>query len=155
MIQIELANHQSGYAVDTDRLIVATRSILEGEGIQAANISLAVVDDAKIHHLNRQYLDHDYPTDVLSFVLDNETSLIGEVIVSAETADRDCHQYGWSGDDELLLYVIHGVLHLVGYDDKQHDSERLMRERERYYLDSMGVPLPDKEPFPPSEGAQR
>lgn len=140
MIEIDLSDRQTAHAISHDRLVAAARTVLEGEGRREAEISLAVVDDETIWQLNRQYLQHDYATDVLSFVFDSDGhSVSGEVIVSADTAATTCGQYGWSMLDELLLYVIHGMLHLVGYDDKDTASRSTMRQRERHYLKQCGV----------------
>ena len=99
-----------------------------------------VVDDPSMHALNRRYLEHDYPTDVLSFVLDqDEDRLEGQLVVSADTAAASAEQYGWSAADELLLYVIHGSLHLVGCDDRQMEQRREMRELEQRYLKLHGL----------------
>ena len=90
-----------------------------------ARISVAVVDDATIAVLNRQFLRHEGPTDVLSFLLEqDEDGLEGEVVVSAETARRTAPRFGWSEGEELLLYVIHGTLHLAGYDDAKPREQR-------------------------------
>jgi probable rRNA maturation factor len=140
MIDIQFSNEQPYYSVDEQRLIAAVRAILEGERIQSATISLAIVDDPTIHRLNREYLNHDCPTDVLSFVLEqNESHLEGEVVVSADTAVTAAGRFGWSVADELLLYVVHGTLHLVGYDDLQQKPLAEMRVRERHYLASYGL----------------
>ena len=93
---------------------------------------MAAVDDRTIHQLNRRYLDHDYPTDVLSFVLEEGPGTVeGEIIVSGDTAAASAPGYGWPAQDELLLYVIHGMLHLVGYDDKSPADAARMRQAER------------------------
>ena len=135
MFEIDFANRQSTHPVNESRLLAAARLILEEEGIREASLSLAVVDDSTIHELNRRYLQHDDATDVLSFVLDaGPGRLDGEVIVSADTAAAASARYGWSVDDELLLYVIHGTLHLVGYDDQTPADRTAMRERERFCL---------------------
>jgi len=140
MLEIELANRQSTHRFDADRLISAARVILTDEGIERAVVSIAVVDDETIHELNRRYLEHDYPTDVLSFLFEKTTDhLEGEVIVSADTAAAESLGYGWSMDDELLLYVIHGTLHLLGYDDATSEAQDVMRSRERTYLVRSGV----------------
>ncbi len=98
-------------------------------------LSLVVLDDNAIHAVNREHLAHDYATDVLSFLLnDDSESFHGEVIVSAETAARECGEFGQSAADELLLYVIHGTLHLVGYNDKSDDETAAMRAAEANYL---------------------
>jgi probable rRNA maturation factor len=117
------------------------RHVLEAEGWQDAEVSLAVVDDPTIHELNRRYLGHDYPTDVLSFLLsdDGARRLEGEVVVSADTAARSAEQFGWTAGDELLLYVIHGTLHLAGYDDQSPDDLARMRDRERTHLAAFGL----------------
>ena len=103
-------------------------------------VSVAVVDDPAIHRLNREFLQHDYPTDVLSFLLEREgDQLEGEVIVSSDTAVRSAAQYGWTPENELLLYVIHGTLHLVGYDDLQPELLAEMRRHEQHYLGHFGL----------------
>lgn len=140
MLQIAIANEQTLHAVNEDRLRCAVRAILADESGRSAKVSVAIVDDATIHRLNREFLQHDCPTDVLSFVLDEtETTLEGEVIASAGTAAESAACYGWTTDDELLLYVIHGTLHLVGYDDQQPQALAEMRARERHYLARFGL----------------
>jgi probable rRNA maturation factor len=137
---IEIANQQTTLSLDEERLRRAAELVLADAGIREGNISLAVVDDPTIHELNRQYLNHDYPTDVLSFLLEEgDKSLEGEVIVSADTAAASAGRYGWSAHDELLLYVLHGMLHLVGYDDLEPDERTEMRSRERAYLARFGL----------------
>lgn len=140
MLSIEIANEQTTYAVAGLRLKKAVRAVLEDAGVRSGEISIAVVDDATMHALNRKHLDHDYPTDVLSFLLEHEDEhLEGEVIVSADYAAREAAIYGWTTDDELLLYVIHGTLHLVGYDDQEPAAKQQMRNRERHYLQLFGL----------------
>ena len=110
------------------------------EGIRRATISLAIVDDATIRPLNARYLGHDYATDVLSFVLEqSDEELDGEIIVSAETAASSAARFGWQAADELLLYVIHGALHLVGCDDLEPALQTRMRQREREHLAHFGL----------------
>jgi len=139
MFTIEINNQQSAVAIDADRLRRAAQTILEEEGLAEAVVNIAIVNDATIHDLNRRFLDHPEPTDVLSFLLDDQNGLEGDVIASAETALRSAEQFGWSADDELLLYVIHGLLHLVGYDDLDAASQAEMRGRERYFLAAFGL----------------
>ena len=84
----------------------------------------------------------------MSFLLESGPGwLEGEIVVSADTAGRSAPEYGWPADDELLLYVIHGVLHLVGFDDTTPQAAVAMRERERFYLEACGV-------RPPADDAQ-
>jgi probable rRNA maturation factor len=143
MIEIAVANEQSSLVIRESRLIEAVRAIFTDANITQAAVSIAIVDDATMHDLNRRFLDHDYPTDVLSFVLEQtDTALDGEIIVSADYALRSAHEYRWSGDDELLLYVIHGALHLIGHDDQDPESKAKMQEQERRYLAKFNVTPP-------------
>lgn len=143
MIHVEVSNRQSALDVDTSQLRDAVAEVLRTEGLRHAEVSLAVIGDAEIHELNRRFLQHDYPTDVLSFVLErSDDSLDGEVIISTETAMSRCGDYGWSAANELTLYAIHGTLHLVGFDDKAPLDREQMREREKFHLTNLGIVLP-------------
>lgn len=145
MIQIEIACDTTTSAEEQRRLEEAICAILVDSNMAQAEISLAIVDDPTIHALNRQFLEHDYATDVLSFVLHHEDAisegaeLEGEIIVSRDTAGRVAPTYGWTAAEELLLYVIHGALHLVGYDDRTVDGADEMRRQEAIYLKRVGV----------------
>jgi probable rRNA maturation factor len=141
-LTIEIADEQPASAVDHARLKRAVREILTEAGVGSGEISIAIVGDRQMHELNRKYLQHDYPTDVLSFVLERDEqsgSLDGEIIVSADFAAREAARYGWTMDDELLLYVIHGCLHLVGYDDQTPEGRAAMREAETKHLAHLGL----------------
>ena len=141
-ILVEIADEQTAHAVDHARLEQAVRDVLQEAGIAAGEISIAIVADSMMHELNRQYLGHDYPTDVLSFVLDFDepaASLEGEIIVSADYASREAQRFGWTTDDELLLYVIHGCLHLVGHDDQTPAGQAAMRAAETQHLARFGL----------------
>ena len=104
-------------------------------------LSVAVVDDRQMHELNREYHGVDDTTDVLAFPLESpialpgEQPLLGEVILSAETAQREAARRGFAYEREVALYAIHGTLHLLGYDDHRPDDRRRMRRRERTLLD--------------------
>jgi probable rRNA maturation factor len=157
MLTIEISNQQDAVSFDAARLEQAARAVLSEAGISEAQLSIAIVDDATIHALNRQYLAHDYPTDVLSFVLEQEPGrLEGEVIASAETAARVAAEYAWSADDELLLYIIHGTLHLVGHDDATDQQRATMRAQERRYLAQLGAqPRDGRADAAPPRNAER
>jgi probable rRNA maturation factor len=142
---LSLANQQCGHAVNEQQLIDAARLVLQHSGLTSATISLAVVDDPTIHDLNRRYLNHDWPTDVLSFALDERDGhLEGEVILSADTAAAEAAEIGWPAAAEQLLYVIHGTLHLVGYRDKTTEEARAMRAAEERYLRDFGIDQPQR-----------
>ncbi|MFV2065687.1 MAG: rRNA maturation RNase YbeY [Pirellulales bacterium] len=135
MIEVVVTSSTATYKEDDPRLRKAVQDILQGADIGHATVSVAVVDDATIQGLNRRYLDHDYPTDVLSFCLERgEDRLEGEVVVSGDTAARQAERFGWKAEEELLLYVVHGALHLVGYDDQTPEGARSMRTAEKECL---------------------
>ncbi|MEX2027130.1 MAG: rRNA maturation RNase YbeY [Pirellulaceae bacterium] len=140
MLDIAIAREHPTVEVDEDRLRRAVMAILTDGGIARGEVSIAVVDDVRMHELNHRYLDHDYPTDVLSFVLARDGDhLDGQIIVSADYAAREAVRYGWNAGDELLLYTIHGALHLAGYDDLEPEAKGRMREAERKYLAQFGL----------------
>jgi probable rRNA maturation factor len=148
MGRISIATPQETVEVDRTRMREAARRVLEGEGVGNAEISLAFVDNATIHRLNLRYLGHDEPTDVLSFPLSEGRSgkLSGEVVIGAEVAREQAERRGHDVQAELALYVIHGLLHLCGYDDHEPADADDMHERERHYLQQLG--LPDIAPHP-------
>ena len=140
--RISVASPQEAVPIDRGRIREIGRAVLEGESIGAAKISVAFVDDATIHTLNKRYLDHDEPTDVLSFPLSGPgaKTLEGELVIGAEVALRQSQERGHGTDVELALYVIHGVLHLCGYDDLTDEAAAEMRAKERQYLRALGLP---------------
>jgi len=134
---IEISNQQTALADPPAGLDRVVEGILRDEGIRSAEISVVLVDDATIRDINRNYLQHDYATDVISFLLEvDEASghLEGELVVSLETAVREAPAHGWTASDEALLYVVHGLLHLCGYDDLTDEARPRMRLRERQIL---------------------
>jgi len=139
VLNIRIANQQSILPVDRRRIRRAVRMILKDHAIVSGEISVAVVDDAAIARLHREYLQEDGPTDVLSFPLESvDGYLEAEIIVSAETAAAAAPRFGLSPGDEVLLYVIHGMLHLVGYGDTTPRKRAAMRSQERMYVARIG-----------------
>ncbi len=142
MSKISIAMPQEIVEVDRRRMREVARTVLEGEQVQEYEISLAFVDNPTIHRLNKRYLDHDEPTDVLSFPLSDQsaTKLAGELVIGAEVAKQQAEERGHDVQAELALYVIHGLLHLCGHDDKSEKAAQEMRRRERHYLAELGLP---------------
>ena len=142
MIRVAIATPQETVPVDRARLRQTVRTVLEGERETDAEISLAFVDNATSRQLNQRYLQHDEPTDVLSFPLSEGKGgrLSGELVVGAEVAQAQAVERGHDVQAELALYVIHGLLHLCGYDDKTPAAAADMRQRERHYLQQLGLP---------------
>jgi probable rRNA maturation factor len=138
---IDVCDTQAFLVVDEEAIATLARRVLEYEGISRAAISLALVDNATIEILNRRHLDHAWPTDVLSFTLSEagESELAGELVISAEMAAATALEAGVDPNAELALYVVHGLLHLCGYDDKAPADVDRMRRREAELLAVLGL----------------
>jgi probable rRNA maturation factor len=136
LITIQIANRQKKLTIDRPRMRRAVRAILDDAGVSDAQLSVAVVDDATIAALHGEFLNDPAATDVLSFVLEQSPRhLEGEVVVSADTAAASAPKFHCTAEQELLRYVIHGTLHLVGYDDATPSLRNRMRAKEQDYLD--------------------
>lgn len=142
MIRVKIANQQEFVLLDWARLREIGSTVLEGEGINEAKVTLAFVDDPTIHRLNKQFLDHDEPTDVLSFPMSDPKAKVleGDVVIGVQVAQAAAAERGHDVAAELGLYAIHGLLHLCGHDDHDDADRRKMRERERVYLKQLGLP---------------
>lgn len=134
-IAVEVSDTQRHVAVDSLSLEALARFVLESEEVRAASISLALVDNAAIEAVNNRYLGHEGPTDVISFVLSEpgERVLAGELVISGEMAAAVAGAPG-PARDELALYVVHGLLHLCGYDDQSPAGSARMQERQAELL---------------------
>src|SRR3954453_1824126 len=140
MIRASVANPYE-YALDFQAIKAAAAAVLEGEGVREAKVTLAFVDDAHIHRLNKQFLNHDEPTDVLTFPYTDAGAkkLEGEVVIGYEVAKEHAADRGHPVGPELVLYVVHGCLHLCGYTDTDARSEATIRAKEREYLRKLGL----------------
>ena len=149
---IAIDDSQTALPIDAGWLVDSLQRVLAAEGAAAADLHVVLVGDAEIRRINRQHLQHDWPTDVLSFSYADETAtdcdrwprgqglaIDGEIVISAETAVREAPRHGWSLRDELLLYAVHGCLHLCGYDDLSDAERPSMRRREREVLALFGL----------------
>ena len=121
-------------ARDLERLAAWTAGHYE----RALELSFVVVDDVRMAELHARYAGVTGPTDVLSFPLGADPVLLGEVVISVDTARREAAARGHSAYDELLLYAVHGVMHLVGHDDHDPADRRRMRSAERRALAALG-----------------
>lgn len=109
-------------------------------GFLCGEIGLRITDDATIRELNAKHLDHDYATDVISFGYVAETPRIeGEMVVSIDTAKSQGESVGWPWASELMLYAIHGTLHVAGMDDQDPESRAAMRIAEVTVLRQLGI----------------
>src|SRR4051794_29777032 len=141
MIRVSVANPYE-QPLDFQALKAAATAVLTGEKVREAKVTLAFVNNPHIHRLNKQFLDHDEPTDVLTFPYTDAKSkkLEGEVVIGYEVATEYAADRGHPVGLELVLYVVHGCLHLCGYTDTDARSEATMRAKEREYLGKLGLP---------------
>jgi probable rRNA maturation factor len=143
-IEIEISNTQAHLPVDPANLDQLVRLVLAAEDRSRGSISIALVDNATIHAINRTHLGHDWPTDVITFPLakPGDPVLDGELVVSAEMACTTAQEMGTRPSEELALYVVHGLLHLCGFDDKADADRQRMRQREDELLSIAGLNNP-------------
>ncbi len=121
--------------LDEDALRRLVRCVLAAEARQLAYLGIILADHDTVLTLNRTYLAHDYLTDVLSFPLnDDDDALDGEVYVDLDTAAERHEAYAVSFEEEARRYVVHGLLHLLGYDDATDAGRTAMRRLEDQYL---------------------
>jgi len=135
--------------METMLLAVLNKAAAALEVDPDAEVSLVLADDAYIQELNCHYRGKDMPTDVLSFALNEgeepeiidgpEENLLGDIIISLETAERQAVDYGHSLERELAFLTIHGLLHLLGYDHEQEEQRRVMRAEEERVLSIIGL----------------
>ena len=158
--EIDISNSQRFVPVDIDVLRHAIECTLEIEQVAAPAPSASIVDNDAIHAINRQHLQHDYPTDVISFQLEfgfgdspfdeqengcadslraAGAKIEGEIVASAQMASDMASTGQWTIMNELTLYVIHGLLHICGYDDLSPEDKSLMRSHERAVLQNLGL----------------
>src|SRR5258708_36819255 len=119
MSRTSIASPQEVVPIDRGRMREIVRAVLDGEGVGDAEISLAFVDNPTIHRLNQRYLQHDEPTDVLSFPLTepNAKRLAGELVVGAEGAPHQTAARAHDLPAQLALDVIHGLLPPIRHHD--------------------------------------
>ena len=119
---IEVVNRQRTKKVDTETWSEFADKALEAIGKHGSSATIAFVSDKNIHKLNRQFRNVDKPTDVLSFPAGEETNL-GDIAISVETAAAQAKENGLTFDAEIAQLILHGLLHLSGYDHETDDGE--------------------------------
>ncbi len=131
------------YYVDAEpdpRFDAAARWIADVYDLTSLTVSISIVDDPTIRQLNAEQLGHDWATDVVSFVIERtDNDVDGEVVASWDTASRLAPKAGWSAENELLLYVVHGMLHVAGLDDIEEEDRQEMRQAEQDCLLALGI----------------
>ncbi|NOR49560.1 MAG: rRNA maturation RNase YbeY [Desulfuromonadales bacterium] len=124
-MKIEIENRQTKQKIRKILLRKVARKILSASACPDAQLSILIVDDAQIQEVNRDYLGKDRPTNVISFAMQEgegggiQPDLLGDVVISAETAARDASEAQTTFDSELYFLLLHGILHLLGYDHER------------------------------------
>jgi rRNA maturation RNase YbeY len=108
--------------------------LISGENKVAGDLSFIITDDESLRQINIEFLEHDYYTDVITFNYNEGKIINGEIYLSIDRIRENSRTYNASREKELQRVLIHGVLHLLGYDDKDEKSKSEMRSREDYWL---------------------
>jgi rRNA maturation RNase YbeY len=104
------------------------------EGKEFGEISYIFTNDEYILDINKKYLNHDFYTDVITFDYSDEDVVSGDIFISIDMIKYNSKKYKTEFSNELFRVIIHGILHLLGYEDKETDSKILMTQKEDYYL---------------------
>jgi probable rRNA maturation factor len=141
---ISIQNRQKLLTVDVGRLRRSLKRLLKELGLTDSDVCLLLVDDDQIREINKNYLQRDRPTNVISFAMaegafgDVHPEILGDIILSVETAARDAMACDIDFMDEVEFLLIHGLLHLLGYDHEKvarNEAEKMEKmERELFFL---------------------
>jgi probable rRNA maturation factor len=142
-MRIQIENRQKTKKILKRPLRKVAQRILSVSGFHDAELSILILDNAGIQEINRDYLDRDRPTNVISFAMQEgeggglQPLLLGDVVISAERAAADAAEANIPFEHELVFLLLHGILHLLGYDHERGTQEqaREMETREREVFD--------------------
>lgn len=109
-------------------------SLFKKEKKQLASLNYIFCSDQRLLEINRQYLQHDYFTDIITFELSADAATLGEIYISIDRVRDNAKSLGVSFKSELHRVIFHGALHLCGYGDKKKEEQVVMRQREDYWL---------------------
>ena len=112
-------------------------SISKNEGKEIESLSFLFVDDEEMLKYNKKYLQHESYTDVITFDSSEDKKIAGDIIISLERVNDNAKFYQVSYNYELQRVMAHGLLHLLGYNDKNKEEKKIIRKKENYYLDNI------------------
>ncbi len=131
---ITVFNNTKEYKILKKETISLIKNVLKSEKIKKANINVIFENDEFMLYLNKNYLKHNWLTDVISFEFGEENKIDGEIYIGLQQAERQSVDLKVAFDEEVSRLVIHGVLHLIGYDDIKASDKKIMRFKENLYL---------------------
>lgn len=105
------------------------------EGKTGETINIILTSNNKIRYLNRKYLKRDYLTDIIAFNYNRDDVICGDLFLNPDTIKKNAGKYKTKFSEEILRVIIHGVLHLIGYNDKNNAEKLVMREKENLFLE--------------------
>lgn len=111
------------------------KTVAESEVRRLGDVSVIFCSDNYILDINLKYLQHDYYTDIITFDYCSGDRLSGDLFISIDSVRENAFYYGTSFQDELHRVIVHGLLHLIGYDDHTEEDIAVMRSKENYYLE--------------------
>ncbi len=130
--------------LEKETLTYWLQAVLAEEKKTLQSIRFIFCQDDYLHRINVEYLNHDTLTDVITFpYADKEDLINGEIYISIDRIEENASNYGVSTKQELHRVMVHGVLHLCGYDDQEESSKKKMSELEDYYLKKLILPIRD------------
>ncbi|MBK6290374.1 MAG: rRNA maturation RNase YbeY [Ignavibacteria bacterium] len=133
MLDVSVTNASGARYRGQREMIASVQKALKGHKVTNAKVDIVLLSDSRIRTLNKQYLKHDYATDVITFPLEDQP-LYGEIYVSLETARRQAKEYQVTVVNELCRLAVHGALHLLGYDDTEKKDREAMEAMENKYI---------------------
>ena len=136
-MKILIDNQQNRIKIDKRKVRIKVTGLLKLMDCAEKEISITFVDDETIQRINKQYLSKDRPTNVISFSLqegefgDINPELLGDVVISVDTASRDADKGNLSFDEEIIYLIIHGLLHLLGYNHENTSKENALKMKQK------------------------
>ena len=120
--------------IDGKLITIWLKSVVKNENKSIGKISVIYVDDNYLLDINIKYLKHNYFTDIITFNYNQGLNISGDLYISIDTIKSNAEFYDTNFKNELLRVIVHGVLHLLGYNDCEESEQIVMREREDFYL---------------------
>ena len=123
--------------INTKKLGNEVKSLINRELYKSGDISIVFCSDDYLLKINKQYLNHDYYTDIITFDYVKDEVISGDLFISIERIQENAQKYNVTKTEELLRVLFHGILHLIGYNDNSEEEIKLMRIKENYYLNNV------------------